>query len=270
MATIWEVSDELWALPAPVIAAVDPPKPTGRRRVDARAILNAILFRLRSGYQWNQLPERFADDSTVHRTFQRWVRPGLFERVWVVLVERCAELGGVKWAWPAADGAMGKARLGGLIGRNPTGRGKRGVKRSLLVEADGGPLTIVIAGANVHDTKLLAATLAAVVVEQPQPTPERPQHLCLDLGYDNPTGAQAVASHHYIPHLVASARRSSIWLRARSAFPRAAGWWNARWRGCPSAARCSSATTNTPRIFGDCSSSPAPCSGSVASIACPF
>jgi putative transposase len=75
------------------------------------------------------------------------------------------------------------------------------VKRSLLVEAAGGPLAVVIAGANVHDTKLLARTLAAVVVERPQPTPERPQHLCLDLGYDNPTGAAAVATHHYVPHL---------------------------------------------------------------------
>jgi putative transposase len=75
------------------------------------------------------------------------------------------------------------------------------VKRSLLVEAAGGPLAVVIAGANVHDTKLLAATLEAVVVERPQPTPERPQHLCLDLGYDNPTGAEAVAHHHSLPHL---------------------------------------------------------------------
>jgi putative transposase len=75
------------------------------------------------------------------------------------------------------------------------------VKRSLLVEASGGPLAVVIAGANVHDTKLLAATLDAIVVARPVPTLERPQHLCLDLGYDNPTGAEAVATHHYIPHL---------------------------------------------------------------------
>jgi putative transposase len=75
------------------------------------------------------------------------------------------------------------------------------VKRSLLVEAAGGPLAVVIAGANVHDTKLLAATLVAIVVARPQPTPERPQHLCLDLGYDNPTGAAAVARHAYVPHL---------------------------------------------------------------------
>jgi putative transposase len=75
------------------------------------------------------------------------------------------------------------------------------VKRSLLVEADGGPLAVVVAGANVHDTKLLAATLSAIVVERPTPTPEARQHLCLDKGYDNPTGEAAVAEHHYEPHI---------------------------------------------------------------------
>jgi putative transposase len=75
------------------------------------------------------------------------------------------------------------------------------VKRSLLVEAAGGPLAVVIAGANVHDTKLLAATLDAIVVERLHPTLERPQHLCLDLGYDNPTGAEAVKTHDYVAHL---------------------------------------------------------------------
>ncbi len=87
------------------------------------------------------------------------------------------------------------------MGPNPTDRGKNGVKKSLLVEADGGPLAVVVAGANVHDTKLLAATLDAVVVERPQPTEEDPQHLCLDKAYDNPTGHQAVAEHGYLPHI---------------------------------------------------------------------
>ena len=46
-------------------------------------------------------------------------------------------------------------------------------------------LAVCIAGADVHDAKLLRATLEAVVVERPQPTEEEPQHLCLDKGYDN-------------------------------------------------------------------------------------
>jgi putative transposase len=70
-----------------------------------------------------------------------------------------------------------------------------------LTEGQGGPLAVVIAGANCHDTKLLAETLAAIIVQRLDGTPERPHHLCLDQGYDNPTGHQAVADHHYLPHL---------------------------------------------------------------------
>lgn len=202
MATIWQVSDELWAVVAAILAELDPPKTTGRPRVDARATLDAILFRLRGGCQWNQLPERFPDDSSVHRTFQRWVALGVFERLWSASVAACVELGGVDRKWQAADGAMGGKRgWGDLVGRNPADRGKCGVKRSVLVEADGGPLAIAIEGTDAHDTKLLAATLDAIVVEQPQPTPELPQHLRLDKAFDNPTREEAVAAHGNVPHI---------------------------------------------------------------------
>ncbi len=75
------------------------------------------------------------------------------------------------------------------------------MKRSLLVEADGGPLAIVVAGANVRDDKLLAATLDAVVVERPKPTEEAPQHLCLDKGYDNRPTRELVGDRNYVAHI---------------------------------------------------------------------
>jgi len=75
------------------------------------------------------------------------------------------------------------------------------VKRSVVVESDGGPLGAVVAAANVHDTKLLEQTLKAIVVERPKPTEEEPQHLCLDKGYDNPTGREAVEEQGYVPHI---------------------------------------------------------------------
>ncbi len=58
----------------------------------------------------------------------------------------------------------------------------------------------MVAGANVHDTKLLEATLEAIVVQRPQPTDQGPQHLCLDKGYDNPTGHGVVQSYGYQGH----------------------------------------------------------------------
>ena len=167
-----------------------------------RGAFDAIIFRLRTGCQWNRLPGEYPDDSTVHRTFQRWVKLGIFERLWAVVQERCEDLGGFDWEWQAADGWLGKARLGGdAVGPNPTDRAKPGVKRSLLVEADGGPLAIIIAGANVPDAQLLAATIDAIVLERPEPEPDFPQHLCLDKGYDNDTGWEATIDHDYDPHI---------------------------------------------------------------------
>ena len=94
----------------------------------------------------------------------------------------------MNWRWQAADGRLGKARFGGKnVGKNPTDRGKNGTKQSLLVEGDGGPMGVVIAGANIPDMKLIEATIGALVVERPD-VKECEQKLCLDKGYDNPTG----------------------------------------------------------------------------------
>jgi putative transposase len=125
--TIWRVPDDLWEKIEPILAEHDPSKGTGRPRVDRRAVLDAIIFRLRTGCQWNRLPKEFPDDSTVHRAFQRWVELGVLDRVWAALLEECEELGGVDWEWQAADGAMGKARFGGTSSaRTPPTEAKTG------------------------------------------------------------------------------------------------------------------------------------------------
>ncbi len=111
--TIWDVPDDLWERIGPVILELDPPQSKGRKRVDQRKMLEGIIFRLRSGCQWNHLPRELGDDSTIHRTFQRWVGCGALEGIWAVLIEECQELGGVDWEWQSADCSIGKARLGG-------------------------------------------------------------------------------------------------------------------------------------------------------------
>ena len=174
---------------APLILELDPPKETGRPRANPRNVVDAIIFRIRTGCQWNHIPRVYGDDSTIHRTFQHWVEIGLFPRLWALLIEECEEFGLVDWEWQAADGTMGKARLGGdEVGPNPTDR-------------QGGPLSVVVAGANVVDAKLLEQTIEALIVDRPKPTKTKPQHLCLDKGYDNPTGEAAVEKHHYTGHI---------------------------------------------------------------------
>ena len=66
-----------------------------------------------SGCQRNRLPREFPDDSSVHRTFQRRVRLGVLDRIWAMLLESCEDLDGCDWEWQAADGWLGKARMGG-------------------------------------------------------------------------------------------------------------------------------------------------------------
>lgn len=122
--TIWHASDELWEQVELVLKEYDPPANYGPDRIDQRAAFDGIIYRLRSGVQWNHLPEEYGDDSSVHRTFQRWVNRDVLQRLWAVLVKDCEELGGVDWQWQSADCALGKARHGGIRSERtqPTGR----------------------------------------------------------------------------------------------------------------------------------------------------
>ena len=84
---IWEISSDLWERIEPVLLEADPHKATGRKRVDQRRLLNGVIYKMRSGCQWNNLPKELGDDSTIHRAFQRWVRLGVFARVWAMVEE---------------------------------------------------------------------------------------------------------------------------------------------------------------------------------------
>ena len=115
LCTIWNCPDELWEMIEPVLEDLDPPFKGHRQRIDPRKALDGIIFHVRSGCQWNHLPGEFGDDSSVHRTMQRWIERGVFQRLWRLLVESCQELDGVDWQWQSADGAMAKARFGGIM-----------------------------------------------------------------------------------------------------------------------------------------------------------
>ena len=93
-------------------------------------------------------------------------------------IEECRELDRVNWEWQSADCSMGKAGFGGegAIGRNPTDRSKAGSKKIILVDGSGGSLSAVVAGANVHDTKLLRLKLESIAARRT----EGAQNLCLD------------------------------------------------------------------------------------------
>jgi putative transposase len=91
--------------------------------------------------------------------------------------------------------------VGKKTGKNPTDRGKLGVKRSVLVDGQGVPLAAAIDGANVHDQKLLTETLDGIPVQRPEPTPRRKQHLCLDKGYTGEPVEREALNRKYTLHV---------------------------------------------------------------------
>ena len=81
-------TDEVWESVRPILDRYDPPRRLGRKRIDQRAALDAIVYRRRSGCRWNHLPKEFPNDSSVHRTYRRWERLGVLHRVLDLLGRR--------------------------------------------------------------------------------------------------------------------------------------------------------------------------------------
>ena len=132
----------------------------------------------------------------------KWQRAGFFLALWRAGLAEYDEMEGIAWDWQSVEGALVKAPLaGGCVGANPTDREKNGRKRSLLVDGRGVPLSIVASGANVHDVKLLAATLDRVVCARPAPRAKAPQHFSADAGRKGAPARQAVENRHSRPHI---------------------------------------------------------------------
>jgi len=107
--TIWHVSDAMWQQIQPIIPPLPPKKKLGRPRLDDRRVLDGILYVLRTGCQWKQVPKEFGSGSTVHARFCDWVQAGVFATMWALLLTCYDELHGIDWQWQSLDAAMGKA-----------------------------------------------------------------------------------------------------------------------------------------------------------------
>lgn len=119
---------------------------------------------------------------------------------------------------------------GKKTGKNPTDRGKLGVKRSVLTDGRGVPLAVAIAGANAHDQILAADTLKGIPVPRPRPTSRRSQHLCCDKGYHGRPVEQLARRRGYVPHIVPRGEEQRACRRGKKArrwvVERAHSWTN--------------------------------------------
>lgn len=125
----WRIPDELWERIEPLLPPRKPhPLGCHRPRVDDRAAMDAIFFRLRTGCQWNALSATgICSSSSAHRRFQEWSEAGVFLRLWQEGLAEYDALKGIDWEWLSMDGAMTKAPLGGEKGgAEPDGSGQEG------------------------------------------------------------------------------------------------------------------------------------------------
>lgn len=108
-----DIPDALWRRIEPLIPPEKPKPYGGRPRVDDRRIMAGILFRLRTGCQWQALPKDFGSGPTCHRRFQQWEKAGVFVRIYRELVRYYDDRRGIQWAWTSLDSATVKAPKGG-------------------------------------------------------------------------------------------------------------------------------------------------------------
>jgi putative transposase len=90
---------------------------------------------------------------------------------------------------------------GGKTGRNPTDRGKLGVKRSVMVDAAGIPIGLATDGANRNDCKLTEPTLQSIAIERPEPTVAATQGVCLDKAYDHAFVRKLLGDMGFMAHI---------------------------------------------------------------------
>ena len=108
------LSDEQWAVLAPLLPRQNQSK-GGRTRVDDRQVLDGILFSLKSGCRWQDIPaEHFASGVTCWRRLRQWEADGTWERIWRTLLATLSRDDKLDYAAAFLDGSFAPAKKGAL------------------------------------------------------------------------------------------------------------------------------------------------------------
>jgi transposase len=186
------VTDALWERLQPLLP---PPRQRrfrfpGRKPLDYRRILTGILFVLKTGIAWDDLPAELGCGcgKTCRQHLQAWHQAGVWVGLHSVLL---AELNGadqIDWDRALIDASFAKAPEGGEdTGPNPTDRGKSGSKHHVMTDAKGIPLSATVSAANVNEVTRVLQVLVNMppVGGKPGPKREKPERLQGDRGYDS-------------------------------------------------------------------------------------
>ena len=118
------LTDEQWARIAPLLPA---PRRMGRRRADDRRTLEAILYVLRTGCRWQDVPAEHGSPATAWRRFKAWEADRTWERVWLALLFSLDAQGKQEWVQAFLDGNIVPTKRGESREKSPgSARASRG------------------------------------------------------------------------------------------------------------------------------------------------
>jgi transposase len=186
---------EQFAVLLPVRPTVVPTHPLGRHRarIPDRVVFEHVVAALVHGSGYERIASPGCSDRTIRRRVHEWAAAGLTERLHALVLAQYDRMIGLDLETIVVDGCITKAPCGGeKAGRSPVDRGKQGLKRSTLTDANGIPMHMVSAGANRHDAPLLAPTLQGLAGFGPL-GPECVIHL--DRGYGGAPTCCVLAAH---------------------------------------------------------------------------
>lgn len=201
------VSDELWVRIEPLLPQHHAPtEKGGRPPVDDRAALTGILFVLKTGIPWEDLPQEMhcGCGMTCWRRLRDWQAAGVWEKLHALLLDELRAADKIDWSRAAVDSGTVRAVGGGEeTGPNPTDRRKLGSKHHLLVDGQGVPLEVRLSGANRHDVLELLPLVANMpeVRGKPGRPRSRPDALYADRAYDSEASRAILRWLGIKPHL---------------------------------------------------------------------
>ena len=191
-----ELTDQQWERLAPLLP---PQKPhTGRPNNDHRTIINALLWLLRTGAPWRDLPERYGSWKTVASRFYRWQRAKIWQRILKWLQQEADSDGKLDWSLHHVDGTIVRAHQHAAGARRPKdaeypdealGRSQGGfsTKVHLRAESSGKPIALLITAGQRHEQTVFEALMEIGTVKRPgRGRPRvRPDRVAGDKGYSS-------------------------------------------------------------------------------------
>ncbi|ULH26781.1 IS5 family transposase (plasmid) [Leptospira weilii] len=195
-----ELTNAQWDILEPLMIEPNPREDgKGRPRSDARTILNGILWILRTGAQWKDLPDRYPSYQTCHRRFQEWNRNGTMRNIIRSLANDLRERGEIETEESFIDGTFVPAKKGAQKSGKPK-RGK-GTKIMAIGDSHGLPIAFCTENASPHEVTLVERTLENLFIE------ENPKRMIGDKAYDSDNLDESI-SRNYGTKVIAPHRKN--------------------------------------------------------------